>query len=70
MKAGSLAIAAAMAVGVLASNHQAHGHMAFHNKGRGLTTAPANCTCGSYTSWVTTYGEMTRTFLFMLHAAC
>jgi hypothetical protein len=68
MKAGYLAVAAAMAVGVMASNHQAHGHAAFHNKERGLAPAPANCTCGSYTSWVTTYAEMTRMFLF--YAPC
>ena len=66
MKAGYVAVAAAMAMGVSASGlHGRHAHEAFHNVARdGQNTAPSSnltCgSCGSYTVWVTTYGEATR----------
>jgi len=65
MKAGYLAVAAAMAVGVIAGGHHQHGHMDFHHK-RAMVTATASaasnasCECGQYTVWVTTYGSPTR----------
>lgn len=68
MKAGFLAVAAALAVGVSASSH--HAHDAFHKRGAVQERAALNQTlpltngtedCGCYTVWVTTYGEATRT---------
>ena len=66
MKAGILAVAAAIATGVSAGNHHAarHNHEAFH-LGRGLeSSAPApNATmCGCTTIYTTITGEGTRTF--------
>jgi hypothetical protein len=62
MKAGYLAIAAAMAAVVSAGHHAGHVHEAFHNHAeRGVATSNETCGgCGSYTVWVTTYGEATR----------
>lgn len=66
MKAGILAVAAALAVGVSASAH--HAHEAFHKRGVHATngTAPAPLTngteveCGCWTEYVTNYGPATR----------
>lgn len=62
MKAGFLAVAAAIAAGVSASSH--HAHDVFHKRGA-LTNQTLPLTngseeCGCYTVWVTTYGEATR----------
>lgn len=66
MKAGYLAIAAAMAAVVSAGHHAGHVHEAFHNHAeRGMASPSSNLTCGgcgSYTVWVTSYGEATRKF--------
>jgi hypothetical protein len=64
MKAGYLAIAMAMAAVVSAGHYAGHVHEAFHNHAeRGVVSTASNETCGgcgSYTVWVTTYGETTR----------
>ena len=63
MKAGFLAVATAMAVGVSASGHagRRHAHEAFHLARGLLTTGPApEATCGCTTIYTTIYGEATR----------
>ena len=65
MKAGVLAIAAALATGVVAKGHAArrHAHEAFHleKKGYELSTAPASeATCGCTTIYTTITGGATR----------
>lgn len=66
MKAGGyLAVASAMAAIVNAGHHLGHVHEAFHNNVERAASASSNLTCGgcgSYTVWVTTYGEATRKF--------
>lgn len=61
MKAGYLAVAAAMAAIASAGHHLGHVHEAFHNNVERAASASPNltCGCGSYTVWVTTYGEAT-----------
>ena len=63
MKAGVLAIAAAIASGVSAGNHHAarrHAHEAFHMERGLMMTAPApNATCGCTTIYTTITGEAT-----------
>lgn len=66
MKAGLLAVAAAMASGVVASkhNHARHNHAVFHNHQnapRGLTGYP-EATCDCSTVYYTTTGAPTREF--------
>lgn len=61
MKAGYLAVAAAMAAVAIAGHHAGHVHEAFHNHAeRGIASNLTCGGCGSYTVWVTTYGEATR----------
>jgi hypothetical protein len=64
MKAGYLAVAAAMAAVASAGHHLGHVHEAFHNNvERTMPSSNLTCGgCGSYTVWVTTYGEATRKF--------
>lgn len=61
MKAGLLAIAAAVATGVAASNH-AHGlnHAAFHQVRDLAVTGTGEATCGCSTVYYTTTGAPTR----------
>lgn len=63
MKAGLLAVAAAMASGVVASkhNHARHNHAVFHNAPRGLTGYP-EATCDCSTVYYTTTGAPTLYF--------
>jgi hypothetical protein len=62
MKAGLLAVAAAMASGVVASqhNHARHNHAAFHNARGLMSTGAADATCDCSTVWYTTTGAPTR----------
>jgi hypothetical protein len=69
MKAGFLAVAAAIASGVSAKGHKhsaRHNHEAFHAE-RGIyatgvySTGVAEATCGCTTIVSTVYGEATRT---------
>jgi hypothetical protein len=67
MKAGVLAIAAAIVGGVNANIDHAgrrHAHQAFH-MGRNLlsTSTPENATCGCTTIYSTYYGEATSMLL-------
>jgi hypothetical protein len=59
MKAGLLAVAAAMAAGVSAKGHKhaRHNHEAFHAE-RGM--ANETCVAGCTTIYTTIYGEATR----------
>jgi len=67
MKSASLAIAAAIATGVVADHHHArrHAHQAFHLEAKRelvLTTGVApEPTCGCTTIYETTYGSSTGT---------
>ncbi len=65
MKAGVIAVAAALATGVSAGKHhiaRRHAHEAFHlERGLNLTTAtPPEPTCGCTTIYTTITGEGTR----------
>jgi hypothetical protein len=64
MKAGVLAIAAAIATGVNANGGHAgrrHAHQAFHmERGLSLTTGAPEPTCGCTTIYTTITGEATR----------
>jgi hypothetical protein len=61
MKAGFLAVAAAIASGVSAKGHHhgRHNHEAFHLE-RGLYSTGSPETCGCTTIYTTIYGEATR----------
>ena len=64
MKAGVLAIAAALATGVVGKGHAArrHAHEAFHleKKGLSLTGSAPEATCGCTTIYTTITGAPTR----------
>lgn len=82
MKAGVLAAAAALAVGVSAAGH--HQHESFHKRGafarsindtlgeynNQIPAKNGSEECGCYTVWVTSYGEPTGALITRFTHTC